>query len=320
MDRSTLAPNHPGYPASLRLLKQPPTLRVRGALPAKPGVAVVGTREPSPEGAKFAFDVGRALALAGVPVLSGGAVGVDTAAHRGALDGGGLTVAILGGGLDRIFPRENSALFEEIAARGGAVIAPCDDDVAPAPFRFHLRNSVLATLSSLLVLVECGLVSGALNATQWARTFGVPWAVVPNAPWSTTGAGCALELTRGGRVVTSPRSVVRLYREILGLPTHEVRAPPKSRRTGAPKKSAAQASLGLGLTLEVSDDDPSIRAILEAIDRPASIGDLAERLGASTGELAERLLELAFDGRVEEVSPGVYRRATLSLGRPSERE
>lgn len=323
MDRSTLAPHLPGYPPSLRLLKEPPALRVRGVLPTKPGVAVVGTRTPSPEGAKFAFDVGRALAVAGVPVLSGGALGIDTAAHRGALEAGGLTAAILGGGLDRVFPRENAALFDEIAARGGAVVAPCDDDVPPAPFRFHLRNSVLATLASLVVLVECGVVSGALNTTKWARSFGVPWAVVPNAPWSVTGAGCAVELARGARVVTTPSGVVRLHREILGLPTHEVRATPKSRRPTLPKAPAAQVALGLGLGVSLDDqeeDDAPTRALLEAIDGPATIGDLAERLGTSTGELAERLLELAFEGRVEEMSPGVYRRATLSLGRSRERE
>lgn len=324
MDRSTLAPETRGYPVSLRLLKQPPVLRVRGALPSRPGVAIVGTREPSAEGASFAFDAARALATSGVPVFSGGALGIDTAAHRGALDAGGLTVAVLGGGLDRIFPRENAALFDAIVAAKGAVLSPVGDDVPPAPYRFHLRNSVLATMSALVILVECGLESGALNTTKWARSFSIPWAVVPNAPWSPSGAGCALELARGGRVVTSPAGVVRLYREVLALPTDVARTVPRGRRT---EPSPAQATLALPAAPPVeagadgAPDDATARGILAVLaGAPATIGDIAERVGAPPTELAERLLELSFARRVEEVTPGVYRLATLSLGRSGRRE
>lgn len=302
MDRTTLAPGSPDYPKGLKQLAHPPSMRVRGRWPDGPAVAIVGTREPSAEGAKFAFELGNAFAKARFPVWSGGALGIDTEAHRGALAGGGVTAVVLGGGLDRLFPKDNQGLFDRIVEAGGAVLSPFADDASPAPWRFHLRNSVLVSMASLVVLVECGIPSGALNATRWARTFGVPWVVVPGAPWSPSGAGCAAELERGGRAIASVSSALTLFRKILGLPP-EPRVP---RRRAKPKEAHAQVELDLGTELE--GDDDLTRAILDALLTTQTVGDVAERLGLPAAELAERLLDLTFAGRVEEASPGTYRR------------
>ncbi|MFO0617677.1 MAG: DNA-processing protein DprA [Polyangiaceae bacterium] len=312
MDRTTLAPDAPEYPPALRLLARPPALRIAGRFPSSPGVAIVGTREPSPGGAVFAAELARGLAGARIPVWSGGAQGIDTEAHRGALGAGGVTIAVLGGGLAHPFPHQTAALFEEISAHGGAVVSPFSDDAKPAPWKFHFRNSVLASLASLVILVECGIPSGALNTMRWARTFGVPFAVVPAAPWSTTGAGCAAELVRGGRAIASVRDALRLFAEVQGMPVAAARHPPPSRR-------AARAPAQTELALE-DEGDEATRAILSALSAPRSTGDLAERVGFTGAALAERLLDLAFSGRIVETAPGVYARATLSLGRAPTRE
>lgn len=280
-------------------LAHPPSMRVRGRWPDGPAVAIVGTREPSIEAARFAFELGNAFAKARFPVWSGGALGIDTEAHRGALAGGGATAVVLGGGLDRLFPKDNEGLFDRIVEAGGAVLSPFADDASPAPWRFHLRNSVLVSMASLVVLVECGIPSGALNATRWARTFGVPWVVVPGAPWSA--AGCAAELERGGRAIASVSSALTLFRKILGLPPE-----PRVPRRRAKKEVEAQVTLDLGLERE--GDDDVTRAILGALVTTQTFGDLREQLALPSAELAERLLDLTFAERVEEVSPGVYRR------------
>lgn len=305
MDRTTIAPGAPDYPAPLTRLAHPPTMRVRGLWPRGSAVAIVGTRQPTPEGANFAFELGNAFAKAGFPVWSGGALGIDTAAHRGALAGGGATAVVLGGGLDRLFPKPNEPLFDEVVRAGGAVLSPFEDDAPPAPFRFHLRNSVLVAMASLVILVECGIPSGALNATRWARSFGVPWIVVPQAPWSPSGAGCAAELERGCPAIASVSSALIYFRRVLELPP-ETRVP---KRRASTRGKVETAQVMLDVSVDVEGDDPVTRAILDALVTAHTLGDVAERLGIRTADLAERLLDLTFAGRVEETSRGVYRRA-----------
>src|SRR4051812_39166376 len=202
-----LDPGHPAYPPSLAALGAP-SLYLRGALPRGPGVAVVGTRRPSGEAAAFTRALVRDLAAHGLAVWSGGALGIDAAAHEAALDAGAPTVVVAGGGLARPYPKEHVGLFERVLAAGGALLARVADATPPTPPGFLLRNELLAALTLATVVVEAGVKSGARSTAAAARRLGRPLCVVPHPPWEPRGQGCALELARGARAIVGARDVI----------------------------------------------------------------------------------------------------------------
>ncbi len=166
-------------------------------------VAIVGTRRPSPDALEFAHRLAADLVREGIAVLSGGAMGIDTAAHRGAIDAGGATVVVAPSSADQPYPKENAALFEQIVAQGGAFLSAHEAGVQAMPHRFFERNGFLAALSDALVVVETRHRGGARNAAAAARRLGRPVLAVPSAPWVTSGAGCILELKAGARIAAS---------------------------------------------------------------------------------------------------------------------
>jgi len=193
----------------LDLPRPPSKLFVRGELPRGPAVAIVGTRKPTEPAREFARELAGELARAGVAVLSGGAEGIDTDAHVGALAQQGITVVVAPAGFHKPFPAENAALFREIVERGGAYLSLVGDDVAPRRGAFFRRNACLVALAHALVVVEAPFRSGARNAAATARKLGRLLFVVPHAPWNPTGQGCLLELKRGARVLESYKDVLR---------------------------------------------------------------------------------------------------------------
>ena len=197
-------------PHRLADLGSPPSeLYLRGELPRGPSVAIVGTRRPTRWGERFAERLAHALARAGVAVLSGGAIGIDAAAHEGALRARGTTVAVAPAGWARPFPSENRDLFERIVGAGGAYASLVPDATAATQPAFFARNACLVALSHVLVVVEAGFRSGALNAARWARELGRPLLVVPHSPWSKKGRGCLIELRRGAGICEGPGDVLR---------------------------------------------------------------------------------------------------------------
>src|SRR3984957_12678842 len=157
-----LTPEDPAYPERLREIYDPPAvLWIRGnaELLARPGIAVVGTRQPSPYGAGMAELLSRDLANRRLVIFSGMARGVDTAAHKGAIDAGGKTVAVWGTGIDVIYPKENKKLAESIVASGGAIVSEYPLGTFPAPQNFPVRNRILSGMS------VGGLVGGAGGGT-----------------------------------------------------------------------------------------------------------------------------------------------------------
>jgi len=162
-------------------------LSVRGSIPS-PLVAIVGTRTPSPEAADAAFTVAKLLAQSGIGVVSGLALGIDAAAHRGCLAGGGRTVAVLGHGLDApIYPSQHHALAATITQRG-ALVSPFAANTAITRKTLLARNHWIASLASVLWVVQTGVPGGALAAAAHARHLGIP---VLTTPWDDThwGAG-----------------------------------------------------------------------------------------------------------------------------------
>lgn len=302
MEPLVLAPGHPAYPsalASLPLVRrvgepEPPTLRVRGALPTAPGVAVVGTREASPEALTFTRALVAHLVSLGIVVWSGGARGIDGAAHEAALDAGGATVVVLAGGLRRPYPREHVPLFERALRQGGALVARVADDEPPLPYRFLLRNEVLAALTVATIVIEASLASGARGTAAAARKLGRLVAAVPHAPWSERGAGNAAELGLGAKPLVSVSAVEPLLRT-LGVPISE---PGPRVRAGTPRERAPARPL-----------EGDERTLWRALGNKAlHAEDLCEITGLGFGAVSAALLTLTLAAVVVEAPAGYYRR------------
>jgi len=171
------------YPRNLREIPDPPpVLFVRGVLEERDrfAVAVVGSRQASPYGRSVASRLTRDLAQAGLTIVSGGAIGIDAAAHRAALEAGGRTLVVLGCGLDVDYPRENRALFEQVVRQGqGALLTEFPLGATPEPWRFPLRNRVISGLAMGVVVVEAGAHSGALLTAGLAADQGREVMAVP---------------------------------------------------------------------------------------------------------------------------------------------
>jgi len=204
------------YPALLREIFDPPAaLFFRGGLaPAENAVAVVGTRRCSSYGRSVAERLGRELAEFGIPVVSGLARGIDAAAHRGALAGGGGTIAVLGTGLDICYPRENWRLMKEVAVRG-TVISEFPLGMPGQPWQFPVRNRIIAGLSRAVVVVEAGERSGALITVDLALEQGREVMAVPGNVTSPVSRGPNNLIKMGARPVTCAADIL----EGIGLGT-----------------------------------------------------------------------------------------------------
>jgi DNA processing protein len=168
---------HPDYPSGLERHKTPPpALYVRGEAFAlrRPGVAVVGTREPSSAGKAAAFAIGEALPHAGLTVYSGLAKGIDGQAHRGCLAAGGYTAAVLAHGLHMVYPPEHTMLAGDILGGTGCLVSEHPDGVAPEPSQFVERNRVVAAMARAVVIVECQTTSGTMHTARFAKQASVP--------------------------------------------------------------------------------------------------------------------------------------------------
>ena len=162
----------PEYPRLLRQIHDPPArLYVDGQLPVEPMIAIVGSRHATPYGRRTAQRLARDLSEAGVVVVSGLARGIDAAAHRGALEGGTPTVAVMATGLDRIYPPEHAELAQVIATTG-AVVTEAAPGTLPLPGRFPVRNRIISGLSLGVVIVEAAERSGALITARMAAEQG----------------------------------------------------------------------------------------------------------------------------------------------------
>jgi DNA processing protein len=271
-----------GFPARLSSIHDPPPgLFLRGR--ADPGVlgrasvAIVGARACSDYGAHVARSLARELAAAGVVVISGLARGVDGWAHRGALDPGGATVAVLGCGIDRDYPRAHSALAAEIAANG-LVASEYPPGIAPAPWRFPARNRIVAGLAQATVVVEARRRSGALITADLALEEGRDVLAVPGEITSALSEGTNALLRLGAAPVTCAGDVL----EALGIE-------PRPAPDGDPPGPAAAAALA-------------------ALQQGAATADQIARIaGLDPGSVAAALVELELAGLVEGRA-GIYRR------------
>lgn len=325
----------PGFPSDLcaiaRIRPRPgedpdliPALYLRGRLPLRPGVAIVGSRQPPAEALEFASKLARSVGERGVPLWSGGAIGIDAAVHEAALAVGVPTVAVLPCGLERPYPPENAELFERVLARGGALVSLWPDRTPPAPMRFLQRNRVLAALTRVLVVACAALESGARNAAAAARRLGRPVCAVPHAPYSAV-AGCAAELILGAIPVTTAEHVVRALdnpaqgilfaRDVARLPPLGPSRAARLLDSSADGLSARLAPLGPDDALELVAPQPSVpdelpERILDLLGvAPRHVDEICSLTGENFSRTSCALLRLKLERRIVAEPGGRYRAA-----------
>lgn len=252
-------------------LPDPPAqLFVAGTLPPEPRVAIVGTRRADRAAEEFARQLAAELAAAGVCVVSGGAAGIDAAAHRGALSAGS-TVAVLAGGVRKAFPAGHAGLFAKIARRG-ALVSEYDDGKNHG-YRFLERNRLIAALAQATVVVQAPARSGALNTAKHCRGLGRALLVVPTSPWDVRGAG-NLKLMPKAKVCRNVEDVL----EALGEPP--------------PRRATPARAPPLG------GDLGRLWSLLSAA--PRHVDELCLEAGLDVATVQRLLLELAILGRAAE--------------------
>jgi DNA processing protein len=280
----------PSYPAMLMAVEGAPALLwVRGRLePAARRMAIVGARKPDEYGRTLARQIGEELSRIGYEVVSGGARGVDEAAHTGALWAGGATVAVLGTGVDIAYPREHEGLFERLASGGGALVSEFPPGTRPTGQNFPRRNRIIAGLSEGVVVTRAQLRSGSLITADWAMRFGRKVFAVPGNVTDALSRGPNWLLRNGfAQAVQSGQDVED---RLSNRPIRE-RIPQSPRSERAPGPDAPQEA-------------HLVWAALDALE-PRHFDALLKATGMELGKLARGLIELQIRGLCEE-RPGKY--------------
>jgi len=240
---------------------------------SRPCVAIVGTRAATRYGKRVAWEFAAELGKAGCCILSGLALGIDAAAHEGALEAGAPTAGVLGSGHGHFFPERNRALAERIAAAGGAVLSPFEPAQPAFPHQFLQRNGIVAALADAVVVVEAPARSGALNTASWAAG-RIPVLAVPGDVDRRHVAGCHALIRDGATLARHPADVL----EALGLTN----------------------PLPLPLTDPAVVEDPLAQALLGALDGGASdIDDLVARAGVGAPAVMAALTLLELNGAIQ---------------------
>jgi DNA processing protein len=206
------------YPQGLLDLEHPPSLHVLGAVFSAPAVAVVGTRRCTGYGRNLAFGFGRALARAGWTTISGMARGIDAMGHRGAMEGKGPGVAVLGSGIDVIYPAENGDIYHRLADGLGSVMSEYPPGTPPDRWRFPARNRLIAAIASVVVVVEAGEKGGALITARLGAELGRPVLAVPGDVDRPASVGCNRLIRDGAIPVLGGADLISELELILGAP------------------------------------------------------------------------------------------------------
>ncbi|MBI4952350.1 MAG: DNA-processing protein DprA [Myxococcales bacterium] len=325
-----LAPGSPGYPRELEELvraghdaevKGPPALFLRGELPTRPGVAIVGSREPPADALGFASRLARELGERGVALWSGGARGIDAAVHEAALAVGAPTAVVLPSGPGSPYPPEHEALFERVVERGGAVLSLWPDGSPFLPGRFLQRNRVLAVMTRATIVACAKVRSGARGAAAAARRVGRPVGAVPYPSFGPY-PGAAEELALGAFAVTRVEHVLRVLGPDAPGPgpgpreSSEARVRDRAARPGArtPGGVRAEAPMQLELIQQLGELE---RALVGLLRGPARhLDELCEATGRGFPEVSRAVLTLTLAAIVVEGPPGFFRTPTAPGGVP----
>lgn len=289
--------DHPSYPAQLKQIYDPPPvlyLRGNAAAITQPGIAIVGTRHPTPYGIGMAERLACDLAARGLVIFSGLARGVDSAGHRGALQAKGKTVAVLGTGVDEIYPKENSRLADQILAVGGAILSEFPLKTFPAPQNFPIRNRIISGLSLGVLVVEAAEYSGTRITARCAleqgrEVFAVPGNVTNKGSWVPNTL-----IKQGAKLVATWEDI---WEELPSNVQHML-VPQTA------NESKASASASLFNETELPPHERKILAVLKA-DEAMQMDELIERLepAISSSAIFAALFELELAGKIKQL-PG----------------
>jgi DNA processing protein len=306
----------PGYPPLLAQIPDPPAVlyilgELRPQAEDRYPAAIVGSRACTSYGIEQAERFAGVLAGSGVTVVSGGARGIDSAAHRGAMRSGGRTIAVLGCGLAHRYPPENASLFEEIIDGRGALVSELPTGVSPIAENFPARNRIISGLALGVVVIEAARGSGALITARTAvEEQGREVLAVPGRVDSPASEGTHALLQSGGAALAvSPGDVL----ELLKTPAlHHFRGNHDARYADPTASEPAGLWAGEFASNEVqpslSTDDPLQAKLLEALDRARSPDDLATRLGVGPAEVRTAITLLEIRGAVRRVGALIERR------------
>ncbi len=283
------------YPASLlEISDPPPVLYLKGnrALLASHGVAVVGSRNATPVGLQNAEAFSRALSTAGLTIISGMALGIDAAAHRGGLDGGASSIAVVGTGLDLVYPARNKALARELAEKG-LIISEFSLGTPALAQNFPRRNRIISGLSRGVLVVEAALASGSLITARQAAEQGREVFAIPGTIHSPFSKGCHQLIKQGAKLVDDANDIL-------------VELQWRNTVARANKSAADVAAIDDGLDEENDADlDPLLAAM--GYD-PASIDALMERVDLRADQVMLRITELEIEGVITSLPGGKYQR------------
>jgi DNA processing protein len=277
------------YPAALATIVDPPfVLWTRGVADAleRPAVAMVGSRAASPYGLAVAEQLAADLAARGIVVVSGLARGVDSAAHRGALAGGGATVAVLGSGTDVIYPPEHASLAREIESTG-LVLSELVPGTPPLPWFFPMRNRIISGLARAVVVIEAGEKSGSLITARLALDQGRDVLAVPGNVLSGRNRGAHALLRDGAKIVEGADDIL----DELGMT--ETALGSRFVDAGGTKRPPIARS-----------EDPVLASLVAG--EPADLDAIAERTGVPAARLLPRLFELELKGLVARAGGGRF--------------
>ncbi|MDZ7828592.1 MAG: DNA-processing protein DprA [Halofilum sp. (in: g-proteobacteria)] len=284
----------PRYPARLREIHDPPpVLYVLGdpEVLAYPAIAMVGSRHPTPAGRDTARAFARHLAGSGLIVNSGLALGIDAASHQGALDADGLTVAVAGTGLDRVYPSRHADLARRIGEQG-ALVSELPVGTRPTREAFPRRNRILSGLSTGTLVVEAALRSGSLITARCALEQGRELFAVPGSIHNPLARGCHALIRQGAKLVETAGDVLEELAPVFGP------LPGEDETDEAPPGKSATAT-----------GDPEYARLLACIDwEPRGVDELSRCSSLSAASVASMLLRLELEGVIRSVPGGLYQR------------
>jgi DNA processing protein len=323
IDRSIVTLADPLYPRSLLALDDPPlVLYVTGnqtvfahiaSKEIANDMAIVGSRNPTPQGEVNAHSFAKSFAESGMHVVSGLALGVDGAAHRGALDAyeaspatAGSTVAVVGTGLDRVYPKKHYELAHRIATHG-IILSEFPIGTPPVAANFPRRNRIISALTQGTLVVEAAVRSGSLITARLAAEQGKDVFAIPGSIHSTLSKGCHLLIKQGAKLVESAQDVLEELQYPVGAPL--VTARPATKRT---KKAAATEHSDEARSDSAAHATPD-HALLEALGHdPVSLDALIARTGMDAATLQARLFELEMASLATRLPGGLYQRLVLA--------
>lgn len=312
--RWMLSIRDPHYPTSLHALKDPPLIIFgEGEVETLhlPSIAIVGSRNSSRSGQQVARDFSKALGEQGWAIVSGLAEGIDGAAHAGALDANAPTLAVLGGAVDRLYPKTHTRLARQILEAGGALISEYPPGTEPQAAFFPRRNRIIAALSDGVLVVEAALMSGSLITARVGSEIGRPVMAIPGSIHSTHSKGCHDMIKKGALLVETSQEVIGeaiaslspSKRQILetkgGRPENALK-PGKSRKAQAPaEKVANQEAKPLSQQIVIPGMDNELLDLLVQIPfHPTFIDELIQKTHKEPDELLGALTELELDNWV----------------------